>query len=303
MTASMAFVERQPRLAPVPDGVAPVKPGLYQQVSAGLTSVWSWVCKAPGRFWGWLKRVMHLQPVVDKIKEAVRWTVSGVRAFLKAMGFQGVAGLGMLAVSTSLGRWVIGALILTPLKWLCRQVGKAWRNTSSFFADNLGGAGNWIAARMEDVDTFLFGKLNAAGDGRDGHGLVGRVKGLYYRVVAMHWALNSVFMRVVRLVGTVLCGLKVVAALPLLGLAGSVLVYATYVAKAALFVVLAWQSYFLGEGIGQIPAVNKWVNKARSNSAAAAAEKATGNGKPKLSSLAEAAMASNYRDPRPKGTR
>lgn len=256
-------------------------PSLFVQAKDALVAGVEWLVSAPGRFWGWLKRVLHLQPAVDKIKAAYVWGANALRSLISAMGLPGLTGLGLLTVSTGPGRWLLRVLT-APVRWVGSMLAKTWDGVENFFTGNLGGFGTWVADRMADVEEFFFGTM---ANGKPYKlGLFGRVKSFWNQHISRHMATNSVFMRVLRVVGTALFGLQVIAALPLLGLAGSTLVYTTYAAKAVLYATVGWQSFWLGVTIGEMPRVTEWVNKARAGGrkgdAAAAAGKTTGDGRP-----------------------
>lgn len=280
MTAATAYMDVRPRLALVPPG-RPAEPGVYQKVVTKAGNFWSWLSEAPGRFWGWLKKTFHLQPLVDKVKAAATWTVNGIRAFCQAMGFSGLSGLGLLTVTTGFGRWMIKTFVVTPVNWLLGRAADGWRGVSNFFANNLGSFGNWMANRMGDVEDFFWGTTT-------NEGLFPRITRFYREHIAAHIELNSVAMRVLRLVGTCLFGIQLIAALPLLGLTGTPLVYANYAGWGTLYLTTGWQSFFLGERIGQVPAVNDWINKNAADPGKHSATSAKASTGGKLS-LAEAA--------------
>lgn len=259
MTASMALMDRKPRLALVP----PVaEPTISAGAAEGTGGIWSWIKEAPGRFWGWLKRTLHLQPLIDKVKAGAAWVVS----LVKELGVSGMSGLGLLTVTTGVGRWLLKTFVATPINWVGSLFGSVWRGLSNFFADNLGGFGDWMAARMGDVEGFFWGTFDLD---EHGHIVVGKTGlfpsiGNWYRQhIAPHLELGSVLMRGLRMLGTALFGLQLIAALPLFGLVGSALTYATYGAQVVLYGSLLWQSFFLGVRIGEIPEVNEWINKNR----------------------------------------
>ena len=280
MTAATAYMDRPTRLTLVPPG-GPAQPGLYQKVASTAGNFWTWLSEAPGRFWGWLKRTFHLQPLVDKVKAAAAWTVDGIRAFCKAMGFSGLSGLGLLTVTTSFGRWMIATFVVAPINWVLGRAADGWAGVSNFFANNLGGFGNWMANRMGDIEDFFWGTTTK-------EGLFPRIERFYREHIARHLDLGSVAMRVLRLVGTCLFGIQLIAALPLLGLVGSTLTYANYAGWGVLYLAAGWQSFFLGKAIGEIPEVNDWINQnAEPGRHATASAKATTGGKLSLADAAK----------------
>lgn len=296
MTAAMALMDRKERLHLVPPGTA-AEPGVYQKVATTAGNFWSWLVEAPGRFWGWLKRTFNLQPAVDKIKAAARWVGGAVADFCKAMGFSGLSGIGLLTFTTASGRWLLNRLVVDPARWVRDRVAGVWRGARSFFADNLGDFGNWVEARMGRVDGFLFG-VWSKDPAKCRTGLFPTIGNWYRKHIAKHLALDSIAMRIARLVGTMLFGLQAIAAIPLLGL-GAAAAYVTYAAWAALYASTGWQSFFLGAAVGEIPRVQEWVEKARDRKRSDAQAAAEASTKQRKMSLANAALGGDggYRDP------
>jgi hypothetical protein len=229
------------------------KPSIVEQAKSGLSTFWGWVTSNTAKAWGWVNKTLHLEAGWNWAKSHL---IAPARAAAVKMGVGGAVGSGLLMVSTGFGRKVLHYLVGVPAGWVRAAFSKAWTATEVFFHNHLGAPGTWVADRMDDTEKYLFGP-----DGISG--LVGRVGGFYFRHISKHTSLDSIAMRTLRVFGTGLAGMGLLAVLPL-ALAGTALGVGTYLVGGAVFISVAYQSYHLGYALGSIPSVAKWLNQTTS---------------------------------------
>lgn len=276
---SMPHEAFSPGLRYMEGGGAGAAPSLFAKAKSLFSEVWGWLVQVPGRVWGWAKETLHLQPVVDKTKAGWAWVKHASTTFLRAMGPIGMTGIGLLVISTEGGRSAAHTA-LAPVRWVGSLLGKGWTATSSFFTDHLGGFGDWMAARMGDVEEFLFGTttLNTKPFRL---GVLTRIKAFWGKHIAKHTKLNSFFMLAARVAGIALFGYKLIGLLPLLGLTGAFLTVATYLGWALLVITVVAGVFFLCERVVSVPKVQAWLNETK--------EEARARRQPKPSDLSRAA--------------
>lgn len=232
--------------------------GGAEEKKSPMSSFWGWVTGGLAKAWSWVKQTLHLQGAMDWTKATFMKGVGYARSTVSALGWSGVGGFGLLTISTKAGRMVLHYLVGVPIGGVTKGIGWSWVKTENFFSDNLGSFGTWIADRMTSVDTWLYGV--------DGvHGVVGTVTGWYIANIKSHLHLDSIAMRSVRLAGTMLFGVQVIAALPLL-LAGSALTAVAYVVWVGLFATTCYQAWKLGHVVGSNPSFAKWLKSTEGKS-------------------------------------
>ena len=180
--------------------------GIIAKVRGWFRGLWNSIKSG----WAKLRDTLHLDAVTSRVKAAWHWARLQARRAMHLLGTGGGAGLAMLGISTGTGRRVIGFL-LTPVRWVLRAGGWAYATIEAALRnDSKGGVRNWIADRMADGRYWLLG--NGVGDD---HGFVGDVVLWVAENFGRHLMTDSLAMRIVRSVGTLLLGTRIIALLAL----------------------------------------------------------------------------------------
>lgn len=148
----------------------------------------------PRNAWDWAYETFRLDAVAALGKDIYRWISSKAAAAGRLIGVSGGTGLGLLGIATrtgrdilkaTLGRLLFGAYAL--LEWTY--------DTSTSLLRRLGGPGNWVADRIDNVAVLL--KTGAA-------------KGLefYAANLGKYFALDSKTMATARVAGAWLVALR-----------------------------------------------------------------------------------------------
>lgn len=165
--------------------------------------------------WGWIVRTFHLDAAIDYVKGAGSWLYDKAAAAARFLGTGGLAGAGLLAISTEVGRKVI-ATALKPVGWVLGLLGRAWVTVENalFSEKREGGIRNTISTTMADIRTFFFGDGTAAGR----HGVIPTAAVWAITKVGRFFMLGSYAMRTARAAGIAALAPKMLSLLNLLPL-------------------------------------------------------------------------------------
>jgi hypothetical protein len=241
MTAGAARLEREPSLRLIRSEDAP---GFASSVRDGVRTFFGRVTGFFSRAWNWVKQTLHLDAVQEQVVSGYRWArMQGARV-VTLLGTDGLLGAGLLAVSTSPGRSVLGFL-LKPVTWALDLVAKGYTWIERALSNSsTGGVRNWLSARMRSLREFLFGEpaltvVGAKSTKRERKiGVVNTAILWFAKTFGGIFATTSVPMRIARSVGTFLFGRRLVMALPLLPL-GAFLTPAMILATVLMLVATA----------------------------------------------------------------
>ena len=216
MTAAAAATQREPRMRLAVDNTAsPSMRGFALQVRAAGRRAWDWLTRLPRAAWNKADEWFHVRSATSWFRGIWGWVRNKVAAAGRILGWSGASGVGMLAVSTEIGRGAL-RLAFTPVRWGFGLFAKGWNWSIEQLHLHLGAPGTWVADRMVDLEEFLIGK--------DTHsGIIGRGWGLYQEWVAPWLTLDGIIMAGVRTAGFALTSLKAMGLLTLLPLGGFLL--------------------------------------------------------------------------------
>lgn len=187
--------------------------GILPRVGGFFRGLWNFVKSG----WASVKRALHLDAVFDRVQTGYQWARAKVSAAMRFLGTDGLIGAGMLGISTSTGRRVIG-FVLSPALWLVRKAGMGWLWVeSSLTNQGEGGLRNWLADKMASARVWAVGSV----DGKT-EGIFEKAVGWVAEHLGRHLLVDSLAMRTLRAVGTFLLGRKL-----LLGAAGYFSLFAT----------------------------------------------------------------------------
>lgn len=250
-TMSAAAIEQPTRhLAVVQNNVESM--GLLLRARASARKAYDYMLTLPKAAWGWMRRTFHLDPALGFVADGFRWMRTRLSAGLRYLGTSGGVGVGLLAISTSLGRQAI-ATALKPIGWGLRLFGTAytWVEDHLYVEGEttfLAGPRQWVSEKMADARQYV------TGEGRSDGGLVGKVATLIAKVHPA-FQMESLPMQVSRTAGTAIVGFKALGLLPLLAL-GSFAVAGQYLATAGVLGLTLFQGWGI---VGRITSLVKRV--------------------------------------------
>lgn len=191
-----------------------------------LASAWHAVKATASRLWNWMRRTLHLDPVVEHIKTGARWVFTKAKVVAHWLGLPGFLGAGLMTVSTSSGRRfldnTIGAVaraIGSGINWCVTMLVRG--------LDHLGAPGRWAADRIVDVHEFFVGNIGKPG-------LVEQVKSFVSGTMSMDTPNRKAVFSGLTLVGYTMLGLRLLTVF-----SGGLIGMAVAVAAATGFVVVS----------------------------------------------------------------
>jgi hypothetical protein len=232
MTAGAARLEREPSLRLIKSDSAP---GFASSVRNGVRTFFGRIAGFFSSAWNWVKKTLHLDAVGEQVSAGYRWArMQGARV-VTLLGTDGLIGAGLLTLSTSTGRSVVGFL-LKPVSWALDLVAKGYTWLERTLANkSKGGVRNWLSDRMRSVREFLFGEPTLTVVGAKSTkaerkvGVVNTAILWFAKTFSGIFTPTSVPMRIARSLGTFLLGRRGVMLLPLLPL-GALLTPAMFLA-------------------------------------------------------------------------
>ena len=126
--------------------------------------------------WTWA-RESFLDKTYALLKSAAMWVMDKAQWIGGYLGKAGAAGLGLLAVTTKSGRWVLSNTIGRVWGWF-KKASSFIFDTTLNVLDRLGTPGRWVADRLIDVADF-------------GTRMTNRIKAFNTKHIASHFALDS----------------------------------------------------------------------------------------------------------------
>lgn len=197
MTAAMSSLEigHGYTSGPVLSIVHNPAPTMMDRAKSFGSTIWNGIRSA----WGWLRRTLHLDKVIDAVRTTASTVLTKVGNALGYLGWQGWLGLGAMAVSTDTGRTLINLTLGSALRWVGRKI-----NSGIFavvnFLDRLGAPGHWLGDRITNLHEFFIGTA----DFNEHHGkpgLMARIKGWWANLAARDTVAKRFFFTIVNLVG------------------------------------------------------------------------------------------------------
>lgn len=107
----------------------------------------------PRRIWDWAYSTFHLGAVKDVVTGVAGWFWDKATIVGRTIGLGGGVGLGLLSVTTELGRTILRETVGRALGWVGSAASWLWGGGKSMLR-HLGGPGNWVADRMENVEVL-----------------------------------------------------------------------------------------------------------------------------------------------------
>lgn len=245
-----------PRLRPVTDPQA-ARMGLLLRARMWMRRAWDKMLASGRAAWGWIERTFHLEAVKDYTSSGYNWLKTQIRAGAAWLGGSGVTGLGLLTIATQTGRNILHFL-WRPVGWVLKSFLKGWDFIEqSLHSDKReGGIRNWLSDRMANVREFFIGD---ADPDSDRIGVIGGAIALYFKYVYPLLRLDSFQMKAARTLGSLMFGLKVVAAIAFLPFSGMFLTAMTILGYAG--VAYAATSPW-GDEVAQMKeTVSSWFDK------------------------------------------
>lgn len=220
---------------------------LLLKAKAAFSAAWEKFTRAPKALWSWLKRTLHLDPVLGIARDGIRFAKEKASLAAHHLGATGTAGVGLLAISTGIGRSVLSTL-LKPVGWTVRLIhsGYVWLEDRICAGDEPEGgytsfqkARNFVAGKMADIREFIY---------------KGALKVASFAAKYLHpvFQIDSTPMQVARTVGTGIVGFKMLPLVALIPLGGFALA-GQYLATAGVAATTA------ASGWGLIQRITTWV--------------------------------------------
>lgn len=188
--------------------------GFWAKTKQFVSNTWGIVAGGIAKAWGWLRSTLHLEAVTSRVATASAWAWGKIQTAAEFMGAGGLTGAALLTVSTSTGRKVI-SFALSPITWSLKKVGQGYVALENALHNDTrkGGVRNWISDRMADFRMWLIGgsvdevvdangKVLEAADYK--LGILSRAWLWFWVKVGRHLQVDSLAMRSLRAVGTVL---------------------------------------------------------------------------------------------------
>lgn len=210
--------------------------GLLLTVKAKARAAFDFMVSVPKSAWGWVKRTLHLEAAEERLNAIRGWIKAKALWVGRLLGKTGLAGAGMLAVSTPHGRKVLG-WIVKPFVATALTIHDLWVKAEDTILDEDGtgkiaAVRNWVAGAMMDARVWAFGV-----DGLDdSYGFFGNLAIKALVKVGPYLALDSKTMLLTRGVGMALLGSKLFTLAALLPAAGWVVFAAQAVVVLVTFV-------------------------------------------------------------------
>lgn len=213
MTTTATRTEHAARPAHLSSVPAAEHLGLIAQIKAFAGRIYNRVTGTVRGAWNWVRETFHLDAVTSRVSNGYRWAKDKVATGARFLGRPGMAGLGMLTISTSTGRKVLRQ-VFRPIGWVLKMIGEGYVWVEETLSnDGNGGIRNWISNRMADGREFLFGNAGKTG-------VIPAAALWTITHTGRHLLVDSFVMRSLRAVGTFLLGMRGVALLALLPLGG-----------------------------------------------------------------------------------
>lgn len=170
--------------------------GILARIGGFFRGLWNSVKSG----WNWLRKTLHLDAVTERVKAGYRWALDKAKAGIRFLGGDGIFGLGLLSISTRVGRDAL-RFLFRPVGWVLRQLGRAyiWLE-EAIDNEGKGGIRTWIADRMVDGREFFFG------NGKHKHGIIPGFFLWVGKTFGPHLDVDSRAMRILRAIGTFLFG-------------------------------------------------------------------------------------------------
>jgi hypothetical protein len=223
------------------------KMGLLLSTRQKGRDAYAFIRRSPRVAWDWIRKTFHLDPAIEFMASVLTWLRNQISILAAHFGTTGGMGLGLLAVSTTLGRELL-AWTLKPAVWLLSMAGSLWRKIESGLVVTKPTTGfhrvrNWLALRMTNIREFFFG------NGDDKAGVLGAVAGWFVDTIAPHLHMNSTAMVAARAAGFAMAGGRAVAALALVPMSAGALAAAQWVMGAIVVISVGANVIELGRRI------------------------------------------------------
>jgi hypothetical protein len=198
--------------------------------------------------WGWVRETFHLDPAVEFVSSALSWLRNQLSIISAHFGTSGGAGLGLLALSTSAGRAMLG-YALKPVFWVLSKAVTLWtkiENALTVEAEPgqelglIGKVRNWIADRMASIREFFTGNGTSPG-------LLQKAAGFFFKNVAPHLEIGSTPMVAARATGFALAGSKMVSGLALIPMGATALAVSQWVLSGMVATAVVTNLWELGK--------------------------------------------------------
>lgn len=192
-TATAMPIDTGPRLHLVPDELK-AKVGLRVRALRVIREGRDRVYRTTQGAWTWARETF-LDKAYALVKDVASWILDKARWLGSYIGTAGGAGLGLLAVTTKAGRWVLSNTVGRVWGWFKKAASWVFDKTLGVL-DYLGTPGRWVANRLIDVANF-------------GSDVVDKAKDFYDRNLAKHFVLGSTAMKIGQVAGVSLVASQV----------------------------------------------------------------------------------------------
>lgn len=189
---------------PMPAGDNVTKMGWLLRKQQQAREATDYALSLPRRIWDWAWEFFNLDTATVWVRTAGTWLKRQAIAFGKFAGALGGMGLGLLAVTTDVGRSILSNTVGRVLGWAGSFAKWLWNGTYSVVT-RVPVVGQWIGDRMIQIEKMA--KTGAV-----------KVLGFYAKHIAPHLDLNGRTMQVGRAVGVwavVIRALHFITPLPL----------------------------------------------------------------------------------------
>lgn len=237
----------------------------------------AYIRKAPRVAWDWVRRTFHLDPAVDFVRSVLTWLRNQISILAAHFGSAGGVGLGLLAVSTSIGRQML-AFALKPVFFALNLLGSAWTwAENALYVDEtpekplglISRIRNWLSERMASLREVFTGNGTTPG-------LIERVGAWYFNTVAPHLHLDSTAMVAARTAGLSMVTVKAVTALAFIPMSAAVLGPLQFILGGLLGLGVVSNGWELGRrGWARVKAIFAPAVVEAAEEASATAEKVT----------------------------